>query len=209
VADNGRTLEVMLDKLRAWLWVQPPQRPPYVVEPPPAVPGRRVGSLLGAEWYLSQYAWVAPLWVLALGGAVARRTTSGRSVAEIGRLGGGYALLTAASMVCHQLGQLAGGRVVGAPLSGEVFTATLAYQLYPAEGDQPSHVHLARALGGPLANLLVGMAALLAWSFGLRSRLLGYLAGLNLAFAAASMAPIPTMDGGVVVRELRRRRAPG
>jgi Zn-dependent protease len=98
---------------------------------------------------------------------------------------------------------------VGAPLSGVVFTATLAYQLYPEEGDQPSHVHLTRALGGPLAHLLLGLAALLAWSLGGRNRLLGYLAGLNLAFATASMAPIPTMDGGVVLRELRRRRAAG
>jgi Zn-dependent protease len=180
-----------------------------VVEPLPAVPSRRLGSLLGADWYLSRYASVAPLWLLALGGAVARRTTRGSGLAKTVRLGGGYALLTVASMVWHQLGQLAGGRVVGAPLSGVVVTATLAYQLYPEEGDQPSRVHLARALGGPLAHLVLGLAALRAWSIRRRNRILGYLASLNLAFAAASTAPIPTMDGGVVLRELRRGRAQG
>ena len=196
----------MLQAARDWLWVPPPHRPPYVVERGSALPGHRLGSLLGAEWYLSPYGWLAPVWVLGLGLLLAQRTRRGQApAATLGR-GLSYALLTALSMVWHQVGQIVGGRLVGAPLSGVVFTATLAYQLYPEEGEQPRHVHLARALGGPVAHLALGATALLVWRRR-RTGLAGYLAALNGAFAAASLLPIPAMDGGVVLRELRRGRA--
>jgi hypothetical protein len=145
------------------------------------------------------------LWLFALGLLLARRTAPGRGRAATLRLGAAYALLTAASMVWHQVGQILAGRLVGAPLSGVVFTATLAYQLYPAEDDQPRHVHLVRALGGPAAHLVLGLAAGLVWRRR-RTALPGYLAALNLAFAGASLAPLPTMDGGVLLRELRSDR---
>lgn len=200
-----------MGSLRTAVWhrltVRPPHSPPYVLEPVEKVPPHKLGRALGLEWWGSSYWWVGPLWMLAAGSAMAalsHRRAGG--AAKLG-LGAGYGTLIAGSIVAHQLGTLAGGTLVGAPLSDVVLTATLAYDRYPAGPPPSRRVHLGRALGGPLGNLLVGLTALALHRTTWRTAPLRFLAVLNLLFTTAALAPLPTMDGGVLVAQLRTPRA--
>lgn len=110
--------------------------------------------------------------------------------------------------VLHALGHVISGSLAGSPMDELLFTATRDANIY--RGDQSGvrgRIHVVRALGGPLANL--GVAAALA---ALGSVLGGagqpYLArsvGVNLAFGLGSLLPLPSLDGQILWRELRRR----
>ena len=59
----------------------------------------------------------------------------------------------------HAFGHILGGKLVRSPMDELLFTATRGVNIY--HGDQsayPSRVHLGRALGGPLFNLLIASA---------------------------------------------------
>src|SRR5205823_2012928 len=100
--------------------------------------------------------------------------------------GVGYAGLIALSRAGHQVGQTLAGKLAGAPLSGVVFTPTLAYQLYPPDEAQSGRVHLMRALGGPLVHVVLAAGATALLLAGVRTRFVRFFAVLNAAFAAAS-----------------------
>ena len=110
-------------------------------------------------------------------------------------------------MFWHNLAQFLAGKLVGAPLSAVVVTATLMYQIYQGDRTYPSRVHLVRGLGGPAGNLLLGIAALAANAVVGDNGFLRFVTVLNLLFAVASLAPIPTMDGGALLHELQHWRS--
>ncbi len=77
-------------------------------------------------------------------------------------------------------------------------TATRHINLY--EGEQsayPSRVHVVRSLGGPLANVIMGLLMLPRPGWIARA-----FAAFNLLAGAIEVAPIETVDGGVIWREL-------
>ncbi len=67
---------------------------------------------------------------------------------------------------------------------------------------QPSH-----PLGGPGANLLISILMPPVYLAGERRRFALFLTVVNLAFTLAALTPLPTMDGGAVLHELRNWRA--
>ena len=71
-----------------------------------------------------------------------------------------------ASEFVHQLGHAWAARRVGYPMTGIRFWGVLSTSLYPSdELPLPAALHIRRALGGPMASLLLSVAAaLLVWA---------------------------------------------
>jgi Zn-dependent protease len=190
-------------KLTDYVFRQPPLPPPYVVESPERLRPRRIVRLLGVDWMASGTALLAPIWIVAVGIVVSLAAQVGDSTGAGLLIGLAFGALIAASMVVHQLGGLIAGRLVNAPLLEVVFTATLAYDVYRESEDYPASVHIVRGLGGPVVNLAVGLVMLAIFFAGLRSPFVFFLGVLNVVFFFAAMTPLPTMDGGSVLKHLR------
>jgi hypothetical protein len=176
------------------------RQPWFVVEELGVEPGHRVVRLLGVEWRTTSLWWVSALWMVSFGAVFAtaiapRSRQNPRSMVGLG------ALVPPAALV-HTLGHWTGGRLVGAPLSGVVLNASIPFDLYPEMDEVAGRVHLARALGGPLMSLAVGgVTAFLGARH--RSLRLRYFGALNLMIGICALAPIPDIDGPVVLREVR------
>ena len=189
---------------------QPPAPPPYVLEGysekfDGRAGTRRLFSAFGFEWRGTPTWWIQPLWILGAGliaGAALERSAGWDRKLLTGVI---CAIVIAASMVWHQVGTFVVATLLKAPFQSVVVTPTLDYQIYD-EQSQSSRVHLLRALAGPASNLLLGVLFLLVMAVRPRSSLLWFAAILNLVFTVAALMPIPTMDGGVIWRELRGRR---
>jgi Zn-dependent protease len=84
-----------------------------------------------------------------------------------------------------------------------VLTSTRDVTVYRgAKQEVAERIRVVRSLGGPLANALIGLAALAfaaPWP-----RMFGVF---NLCIAAWTLAPVPTMDGWIVWRWAFRRKA--
>jgi len=122
-----------------------------------------LGRLYGLRWTAMPAVFIgfAAIWaLLALAGAAALRLPPLDAI--LGGLLG--AILHYASEVWHHLGHAWAARRTGHPMIGARFGYLLgmaALSLYPPdEGELPAGVHLRRAMGGPLANLLVALIAL-------------------------------------------------
>lgn len=76
-------------------------------------------------------------------------------------VGGAIAvLLHWCSDIAHQLGHAWAARTTGHPMTGIRLWWLLSSSLYPAnEGSLPAAVHIRRALGGPIASLVVTLVA--------------------------------------------------
>lgn len=187
---------------------EPPHSPPYVIENMADMRPHRLVSVFGINWVVTSAAAAAPLWIAAVGVVISFVTQVGSSAGERLLIGLVYGLLIAASIIIHQLGGAIAGKLVGAPMRSVIFTATLPYNVYDESREFPSSVHVIRGLGEPAANLLLGAIMLTLYVAGLDSHFVLFLAVLNLAFFAIAMSPLPTMHGGVVLKQLKAR-SPG
>jgi hypothetical protein len=119
-----------------------------------------------------------------------------------------FCIAVEVATVVHVLGHIFGGKLVHSPMDQLLVTATRDVNVY--HGDQnvfPGHVHMARAIGGPILNLLVAWLCLaggekIATGFG--ADLLGMLASVNLFFGWGGFLPLPSVDGIVIWREILR-----
>ena len=82
----------------------------------------------------------------------------------------------------HNIGHAWMARRTGYPMSGMLYWTVLGRSLYPRdEPDLPSKIHLRRALGGPLASLLLaGIGGLLYGSIPEGTSIIRLLAGFIL-----------------------------
>lgn len=105
----------------------------------------------------------------------------------------------------HSLGHLLAGRLVRAPMDELIVTSTRHITAY--HGDQsrfPTPVHVTRAMGGPVGNALVALAAVLGWTLtDSESEALRDLSIVNAGLALMAMLPIESGDGGSVLEALR------
>jgi len=121
-----------------------------------------------------------------------------------------FAIAVELTTLLHAFGHILGGKLVHSAMDELLLTSTRGVNLY--HGDQsrvPGHVHLVRALGGPLLNLIVaGVLGILASPIGtgFSSDLLNSLIAVNLFFGLGSFLPIPTVDGEVIWREINNWR---
>ena len=106
----------------------------------------------------------------------------------------------------HQYGHALAARRTGYPMTGLRFWGIFSTSLWPPhEPPLPAHIHIQRALGGPIASILLGALALLG------ALLLGQAAGLAwwlAIFAAAdnllllgfgAFLPLGFTDGSTIL----------
>ncbi len=160
---------------------------------------------MGVPWEATPLAWVSLVVATVLGVLVALATFPGRATAGVALTGIGYGALLHLAEAVHTLGHTMSGRAVGSAMAANVLTATVHRNEYTASSEPvPGHIHIGRALGGPLANLALGLltAGLGVWT---ASHWLRFFSLANLAVGVTALLPIPTLDGAVVWGELLRR----
>jgi hypothetical protein len=173
-------------------------QPLLVAENIDTTPRRTLFMFLGVPWTATPQAWLGVLAQMTFG--VAAAVVMGVGLAS-GLLWG---VLVVLSVALHSIGHILGGLSVGSPMDENLVTATRHVNIYRNDPpDLPSRVHLGRALGGPLMNLAVGVLGLAI--FGLSGSLtLLLFGGFNLFVGIGALAPVPSVDGEVIWRELRR-----
>ena len=161
-------------------------------------PHRTFLRAFGVDWSTTPLGWLTVpafaslgllVGLLRPGAPLPARLTNG--------LAGGLVVL--ASQLLHELGHVLTARLVGGPMREVRFAAIRPLTLYHDAVEPPRRVHLGRALGGPAANLAVGLALLPSRG----AFLPAFAAWLNLAFGLISLLPIPSVDGEVIWRSLR------
>jgi hypothetical protein len=100
--------------------------------------------------------------------------------------------------IIHQLGHAWAARRVGYPMVGIRLYLALGASVYPpTEGDLPAHVHIQRALGGPIIStivmLLAGILVVILSSAGEFFRFLAWFAFFVklLFFSLGAIIPFP------------------
>lgn len=116
------------------------------------------------------------------------------------------------SEVWHQMGHALAARQVGYPMTKVRLQWLLGVSIYPKdEGDLPADIHLFRALGGPIASLLLSLIGVLLTFF---LRPLGtffvylaiFLAAENFfVFCVGALIPLGFNDGSTILYWWRRR----
>lgn len=104
----------------------------------------------------------------------------------------------------HALGHIISGKLVGSAMDALLITATRYVNVY--EGDQtgfPSRIHIARAAGGPLLNLLAASVAYAVAGSNGTAFATRFIA-INLFFGLGGLLPLPSVDGWVIWREVRK-----
>jgi len=187
--------------MRPLLVLEDTTRPPW-----------RLFSAFGVEWHATRWAWAAPVFWLALGWMVAWAESAARGAVGgdspvgppgVALAGLTYGVLLWLTNAVHTLGHVVASRVAGTSMDAVVLTSTRDVTVYRgAKRDVAEWIRVVRSLGGPLANALIGLAALAVAAPWLRM-----LGVFNLCIAAWTLAPVPTMDGWIVWRWVFRRKA--
>lgn len=164
---------------------------------------RRVFTLFSVEYLITSWGWANVALALVVGVAVAIVVGPDRSLVSEVLAGAAFGALIMVSSFCHGLGHIMSSRVVSAPMQSIVLTATVPVTRYDDGQDQASAVHLGRSLGGPTLNLVVGSAALAAASLGVAATFVTFFGIVNLAFGVFTLLPVRSLDGSVILRELR------
>lgn len=177
--------------------------PLFVREDIEAAPRRHLFTMLGIPWTATPHAWTQIIPNFALGVMTALIFVRG-SFGEQALYGLLFGLLLMLTNVLHSLGHIISGKWIGFPMDENLITSSRHVNIYRSDPPNlPGRVHLARALGGPLMNISIGLLALLLWVVGGGPAAL-FFALVNLGFGFGSFAPIPSVDGEVIWRELRR-----
>ncbi len=178
-----------------------------IIEDLDTVPHILIGKFWGIPVSVTPLTWLLPLVFFGLFVLLHVRelTLSGTDWVYEGII---YVIGIAVTTLLHAFGHILGGKLASSPMDELVFTATRGVNIY--HGDQtvyPSRVHLARACGGPVFNLVVaGMLYLLLppRGQGVVYDLISGIAATNLFFGVFAFLPLPSVDGQVIWREVVR-----
>lgn len=164
---------------------------------------RKLFAVLGVDYVATVWAWVnLPLMVI-VGIVIALIFVPAEQLlAQIG-VGIVYGLLIMVSSFCHGLGHILSSRFVNAPMKALITTATVYVTHYENVEEYPSRVHVGRSLGGPLLNLVLGLVTMAVYVFVVKNHFLLLFGVVNLVFAVFTLLPIPSVDGDIILRELR------
>ncbi len=163
-----------------------------------------LGKFWGIPVSITPIIWLSPFLFLALG--MLQNSSASKNFPVIFYFALVYLIGVEITTLFHQFGHILGGKLVGSPMDELLLTATRGVNIY--HGDQsrlPSYVHLGRALGGPIFNLLVAGVLYLMLPLverGFVFDLLVSLAATNLFFGVGSFLPLPSIDGWVIWREV-------
>ena len=155
-------------------------------------PRRHVGDIAGTGVSVTRGWWVQPLGML-MGGQLLGRLFGTPN--HHGRSGLGYAAAIAKASALHQLGHVASARMVEAPMDTLLVTPIRTYTLYDDTGDTiTKDQHRGRAIGGPLANISVGFAALFLSLF-IKNRYLRFFGLFSVFIGFGALMPTGGSDG--------------
>lgn len=116
-----------------------------------------------------------------------------------GLLFGGLLLLV---LMLHILGHILSSKLVAPPMSEARITPRLIETLYHNDSEYvTSRVHLTRSLGGPIMNFALGGISLIIPNT-LHNPALAFFAWANLVIGVIVLLPFPSVDGGVIWREV-------
>ena len=163
----------------------------------------RVGQLWGVALLATPIAWLSPVVFFALHfllNLLNTQLTLNQRLAQSLL----FTVVVELASVTHALGHIISGKLVGSAMDALLITATRYVNVY--EGDQtifPSRIHIGRAAGGPLLNLLAaGIAYAVAGSN--EAAFATRFIAINLFFGLGGLLPLPSVDGGVIWREVWR-----
>lgn len=112
---------------------------------------------------------------------------------------GGLLLLV---LALHILGHIFSSKLVAPPMSEARITPRLIETLYHNDSEYvTSRVHLTRSLGGPIMNFALGGISLIIPNT-LHNPALAFFAWANLVIGVIVLLPFPSVDGGVIWREM-------
>lgn len=172
----------------------------------PRIPAdhRKLFNYFGVPFYVTPSIWQTLLLWPVVGIAIAFIFFSGSWAAHLfwGLI---YGVLAGLSYVFgHLAGHIYSGRGVGAVMDRALLDGVRVVNVYENHDVRPE-IHLARAGGGPLANFVLSMLAIVFWAFSGWHWLL-FLGMFNLLLGLAALLPVTGADGEVIWRELRAIR---
>lgn len=171
---------------------------PLLFEDLDTVPRRHLFTLFGVPWNATPTAWMGQVIFFAVSIVVA--LAFGQSILT----GIAFWIVLELSYFFHDVGHVLGGKAVGSPMDEALITTIRHVNYYRGVQDFPKQVHLGRALGGPLLNATVGLIMLTLWQ-STDSPVFLFAVFINLGvFGLASLLPLPSIDGEIIWRELRR-----
>jgi hypothetical protein len=149
-------------------------------------------------WLMVVLLWVLLAWV-------GSQRWPGQSLGAYVLVGGAAAVLGMLADVGHACAHTVGARIANAPMDVILLGADMPRTLYD-DNDVPPKAHILRSLGGPVYSaigLLIGIAWLLLTPSGTAWRYLGEVWTFANGFIfLALFAPIPIVDGGVIMKWL-------
>jgi len=167
-----------------------------------------LGKLGGVQLSVTPITWLSPV-VFFLLGLLLNRIRPGLSLTETLYRAGVFVIGVEISTLVHALGHILGGKLVRSPMDELLLTATRGVNIY--SGDQnalPGFIHLGRAMGGPVLNLLVAGSLLQLQNIvgiGFGADLLAAVVSTSLFMGVGGFAPLPSVDGEVIWREVLLR----
>ena len=121
-----------------------------------------------------------------------------------GLLFGGLLILV---LALHILGHILSSKLVSPPMTEARITPILIETRYANDTESVSpRVHLVRSLGGPIINIVLGGISLIILDITYNPAL-AFFAWAKLAIAVIVLLPFPSVDGGVIWREIFRQRS--
>lgn len=164
-----------------------------------------LGAFWGVRVSITPIVWLSPLVFLALGILQNFRAPNLTAI-ELLYLALVYLIGVEITTLFHAFGHILGGKLVGSPMDELLLTATRGVNIYYSDQTRvPSYVHLGRALGGPVFNLLAAGVLYLILPLverGFNFDVLASLAATNLFFGVGAFLPLPSLDGQVIWREV-------
>jgi len=165
----------------------------------------RLGKFWNIEVSITPITWLGPIVFFALG-LVLNLSGLIHKPVDTFQQAGVFVIGVEISTLIHALGHILGGKLVRSPMDELLLTATRGVNIY--HGDQSlvqNFVHVGRASGGPILNLLiyVMMLQLLPYSgVGFGTDVLAAIASTSLFMGAGGFLPLPSVDGQVIWREV-------
>ena len=174
----------------------------FVLEDIEAPRLKKVFRLMGTDLALSPQAWLNPILMGILGIVIALIAAPVDGIALKIVVGIVYGLLIMISSFLHGLGHVISSQLINSPVQTLIATATVFTTSYDKNEGLPSLTHIGRALGGPVLNLLIGIILIGIYALVISSHFLLFFSSTNLLLGLFTLAPIPTLDGSVIVREM-------
>jgi Zn-dependent protease len=178
----------------------------FVIEKIEPLQTRKLFTLLRTDYRATSRSWMAVPLLGGVGIALALLFAPSDQLPVQLAAGLGYGLLIYVAMFTHGVGHIISSRMVDGPVTTVIMTSTVMVTHYEDASEQPRRIHVGRAIGGPLASFVLGVVAIALFYFIVPQQFLLFAGIVSILFGLLTAMPIPSLDGAVILRELRRNR---